>query len=155
MKPNQSIEIQLVLGNNKPLQMENIIVEVHFFQHERHRFGFKVGRTDNHGRLNISYAEIEKIRFKNAKENLMDYNSKLDECDRGVKIVIPSESQLLDQYQNAVQSYLQSPEWAKVWPSNSRIKEKEIIAMVDGDLTYVIIETELNDRGRSTRFPIF
>ena len=91
MKPDQSLEIQLSDHADQPVNLGNVVVEIHFFTGGRYRYAFKVGRTDDAGHLSISYREIERLRGENAVENLMDYNTKLEDCDPTIKIVVPSE----------------------------------------------------------------
>ncbi len=125
MKPNQSIEIQFVNSNGEPLRLSNVVVELHCFTKGNFRYGFKVGRTDESGYLHVSYTDVEKMRQNNAKENLMDYNTKLDDCDPRVTVVIPTEQQLRQQYDNALRFYQAPPPWAKNWPSNAKVKTQE------------------------------
>ena len=67
------------------MRIGNIVVEAHFTTKGNYRYGFKVGRTDESGALNVSYADIEKERRSNAGENLMDYNT-LEDCDPTIEI---------------------------------------------------------------------
>lgn len=142
MKPSQSIEIQLVNDHGEPLPIGNVVVEVHFATKGNYRFGFKVGRTDESGALDVSYADIEKVRRSNAEENLMDYNTKLEDCDPTVKVTIPSERKLREQHDNAMRFYQAPPAWAKEWPSNAQVKENEKSVELIGQVTSVRIQAE-------------
>jgi hypothetical protein len=54
-----------------------------------------------------------------------DAETGLDDCDAMVKIVIPSQNQLLQPHDRAVRGYRQSPAWAGVWPSNARVMAED------------------------------
>lgn len=72
----------------------------------------------------------------------MDYNTPLEDCDSTVRIVIPSEQQLRAQFDLAMRSYPQPPEWASPWPSNSRVKPSEVGVMLKDTVTSVHIPAE-------------
>jgi hypothetical protein len=101
MHPNQAINIQLVADGNKALEVSDILIEIQFFTNGNDRFGFKVGRTNEKGKLTISYSDVEHLRCENAQRFLMDYNTKLEECDPTLKIEIPSERELRDEFEGA------------------------------------------------------
>jgi|SRR6185437_5564739 len=137
MAPDQSIEIQLAATTGEPLCLADVVVEVHFFTNGQYRYAFKVGRTDQAGHLRVSYREIESIRRRNALENLMDYNTKLDDCDPIVKIVVPSEAHLRNQYDSALRGYQQPPVWAESWPANAKVAPTETPARLVEQVTRV------------------
>src|SRR5260221_1542340 len=105
MKPNQSVEIQLVDVSGAPLRLGNILLESHFFTNGNLRYSFKVGRTDNNGQLRFSYADVDVIRRQYGAENLMDYNTPLEDCDPAITVVVPSEEQLREQQKSALKFY--------------------------------------------------
>ncbi len=125
MKPNQSLEIQLADSVGRPVNVANVVVEIRFFTRGTQRYSFALGRTDEGGHLSAPYSEIERIRRDNAEDSLMDYNTKLEDCDSDVKLVIPSQPQLVEQYDRALRNYGQPPGWANVWPSNVKITAEE------------------------------
>jgi len=137
MKPGQSLEIRLVDSKGQPAHLSNIVVEVHFFTRGNYRFGFKVGRTDESGHLSTSYSEIEALRGRDAEENLMDYNTRLDDCDPTVEIVVPSERELREQANNAQRIYQTLPDWAEIWPSNARANAAEASVQLVGQIVFV------------------
>ena len=122
MKPDQVIYIQLVDGKGQPLQLSCVLVDIHLSAKGTHRYTFNAGRTDEMGTLRVSYLDIEKLRTDNAKFFLMDYNTKLEECDSIVRITIPTDRQLRVASENATKVFNKSPEWASVWPSNAQIE---------------------------------
>lgn len=132
MTHDQSIDVQLVNAAGQPVGIADVIVEIHFFTGGRFRYGFKVGRTDGSGLVRASYADIERLRRKNAEENLMDYNTALDACDPTVRLIVPSEAELRKQHDNAMRFYQQPPTWARPWPANGRVKPAEGDAELTG-----------------------
>ncbi len=109
MIASQSIEIQLTEVGGKPLRIPNILVESHFFTGGRFRYSFKIGRTGDHGGLRCSYSDIDGIRRHNGIDNLMDYNTKLEDCDPTIMLMVPSEQELRNQLGNALKFYQREP----------------------------------------------
>jgi hypothetical protein len=122
MKPTQTIYIQLEDAKGQPLQLSGVLVEIHFFTKGNHRYTFVAGFTNETGAVRISYFDVEKLRSDGAKFFLMDYNTKLEECDPTVRINIPTDGQLRDAFENASRAFNKPPEWSIVWPSNGRIE---------------------------------
>lgn len=141
MKPDQSIDIQLVKGNGKPLTISNVLMNIYFFTKGNFRYSFGLGFTDANGHLHVSYAEIEQSRKKNAEFWVMDYNTKLDDCDPQVKIFIPSEQYLREANESALSNFGAPPPWAKNWPANARVKvqNEETYVELKGPTTHVEI----------------
>lgn len=137
---DQLMEIQLTDADSSSAPFSNILVEVHFFTKGNYRYGFKVGRTDETGHLSVTGTDIEIIRQRNAEENLMDYNTELADCDRLVKVVIPSEQQLQQQLENAIRFYAKPPEWAKHWPENGRISGTDKSVELVEQVTFINIQ---------------
>jgi hypothetical protein len=71
----------------------------------------------------------------------MDYNTRLEECDPTVRIVILSEQELLSRQQKVVQSYGKEPDWAASWPSNARVKPQQKAVELAGQFIRVAIPT--------------
>lgn len=72
----------------------------------------------------------------------MDYNTKLEECDQLIEISIPSERQLRQQYDNAIQFYKVPPPWADDWPSNAQLQPIRISVDLLDQIARVDIQTE-------------
>ena len=120
MKPGQSIEIQLETSPGNPLELGNVLLEIHLFTRGTFRYGFQAGRTDNNGRLNITYLSLENLRAANAKQFLMDYNTPLVDCDPTVEILAPSEEELRDASDSVLRSYGRRPDWLPTGPQTNR-----------------------------------
>jgi hypothetical protein len=136
MKTNQTISIQLTNAEDQPLAVGDVLVEIHFFTKGLARYAFKAGRTNELGTLNISYVDIEKLRLQNASFFLMDYNTRLEECDSKIRITIPSERELQSAFEESKRLFGESPAWARVWPANARIesisREIDLIGTITG-----------------------
>jgi hypothetical protein len=139
MKQGQTIHVQLSTKEGQPLPIGNILLLIHFFTGGNYCYGFEAGRTDDTGQLTLSYDDVEKRRRTSAQEFLMDYNTKLEECDPVVKIIVPSEQELLSRKQKVVENYGQIPDWAASWQSNARIKAQEETVELVGQTVVVRI----------------
>jgi hypothetical protein len=142
MRPEQTIEVQLIDGTGQRFRIGNVVLTIHFFTSGNLRYGFAIGRTDNDGHLSVSYNDIERLRRRNAHENLMDYNTPLGSCDPKICVVILSDLQLREQFDKAVRFYGKPPDWATHWPSNSRVKPVSEPVMLIGDLISVQVRAE-------------
>lgn len=104
MLPEQSIEVQLTDMQGAPLPLSDVLLQVMFFTSGRWRYTFDAGATDASGAATIDYASIENQRIENGKFALMDYNTKLEECDLEVKIHVLTGKDF-EQRLSAVQSW--------------------------------------------------
>jgi hypothetical protein len=125
MKSDQRIVIQLVDQDENPRALANIKIDIRFYLSGKPRYTFTLGVTDQGGQLTSSYDDIEQTRRKNGEFNLMDYNTRLDQCDSRITVVLPSESQLREQQSNSLRFYKISPEWTKDWPKNGQVDRVE------------------------------
>lgn len=121
----------------------NVLVSLHFFTKGNYRYGFQIGRTDDAGRISVSYDDVESLRRKDAQDNLMDYNTKLEDCDPSVAVVIPSQEELRQQYDNAMRFYKAPPEWATAWPENARLRAQERLFDMSASVTTIKIPVQL------------
>jgi hypothetical protein len=140
MERSQSIDIQLVGPNGKPAAVSNVMIDLSFFTKGNFRYRLGIGRTDDSGRLRVTYAEVEAVRQRNAEFDLMDYNTKLEQCDSRVDINIDSEDELRKRYKNALRSYAEPPQWAKPWPSNASVRSQKKTVELNSPTTCVEIE---------------
>ncbi len=145
MNPDQSIEIQLVNGDGKPLAVANVLMNIYFFTRGNFRYAFELGFTDSNGHLGASHADIERTRKKNSEFWVMDYNTKLEDCDPQIKIFIPSEQYLREANKNAIAAFREPPPWAKTWPANVRLKmqNEEMYVELKGPMTHVEVPAQL------------
>jgi hypothetical protein len=139
VKPDQSIYIQLVQTQEQPLRLGGVLISIEFFTKGNLRYTFNAGRTDEMGTLKLTYLCFERLRCDNAKFFLMDYNTKLEECDSVVRITIATDSQLRSQFENATKAFNKSPEWANVWPSNAQIESMPRNVELIGPITEVTV----------------
>jgi hypothetical protein len=139
MNPGQTINIQLTTGENKPFPIHDVLVLINLFTGGTYRYGFVAGRTDKEGRLNVSYDDLEKLRRANAQEFLMDCNTKLEDCDPLVQIVVPSVEDLLARKAKVLENFGRAPDWAMTWPSNAKVKAQESTVKLVGQTVDALI----------------
>jgi hypothetical protein len=139
MKPNQSIDIQLTDPNGEPAAVSDVMIDLSFFTKGNFRYRLGIGRTDKSGHLRVSYAEVEKARQRNAEFDIMDYNTRIEDCDPRVEIVIDSEHELRERYNNVIRSYAEPPSWAEPWPSNASVRGQKRLVELTSQTTRVEI----------------
>jgi len=142
MEPDQSIEIQLVSSRGEPLFLSNVMIEVQFFTHGNFRYAFGIGFTDEMGRITVSYSDLEKKRVESAEYFLMDYNTKLDDCDPRVKLAVLSDQELRERNHKALLYFGAPLPWATNWPANAHLKPQEKSVELAAQITRVEISTE-------------
>jgi hypothetical protein len=109
-----------------------VFVDLTFFMKGKQRYGFRVGATDENGRLRIAYGDVEADRLGNLKVQPWDYKSILEDCDSGVVTSIPSAEKL--QWASHVAKTFnlgEMPDWAKNWSKANNAKIKAEPAAVD------------------------
>lgn len=94
MKPGTSIQVQAVDSDHHPMFLGGLIIDVLLYIRDVERYRFDVGHTNERGVLVVTYDQLESIRRENQKFNLMDYNTKLDDCDDSIVVSIPSVAAL-------------------------------------------------------------
>jgi hypothetical protein len=141
MKQGQSIRIQFSTKDGKPSRISNILLLVRFFRSGEYIYEFVVGRTDEFGQLTASYKDVEKLRRSCAIEFQTDYSAILEECDAIVKIIVPSEKELISRMRNVTEENGQPPDWAAPWPSNARIRAQEKTIELGEKVTEVFISS--------------
>jgi hypothetical protein len=139
MIQGQSIRIQFSAKDGKPLRISDILLLIQFSANGNYCYEFEIGRTDVSGRLTVSYGDVEKRRSAGAVEFPKDYSTRLEDCDAAVKIVVPSEKELIARMRKVNEDYGRPPDWAAPWPSNARIKPQEKTI----DLTEKTVEVHL------------
>ena len=118
------------------------MVDFSFFTKGAFRYRFGIGRTNSAGQLTVSYHDVEMIRTQNAQFDLMDYNTRLEECDAAIEITIDSGDQLRERYENVRRVYRRSPDWAENWPANASVQPYQKRVAVAGPLTEVKIQIQ-------------
>jgi hypothetical protein len=94
VKPGTTLRIQVVDSNLRPLSLGGVIVNVLFFVRGTERYRFDAGETAADGSLVVTYDGMEAIRQENQKSALMDYNTRLDDCDDAIVVGAASKSEL-------------------------------------------------------------
>jgi len=94
MNPGNVLEIQLKASDHEPQLISNVSIDVVFFCGGRERYRFDAGTTDAEGCITGSYDLFEAIRKENQSVALMDYNTKLEDCDSVVVVRAPTLEEL-------------------------------------------------------------
>jgi hypothetical protein len=147
MKSGQSIELQLVDENCQPLQLGNVMIDIHLFLGGDLRYRFIAGRTTKEGKLSISYEDLDHTRKDMGEMYLMDFNSPLDDCDPLVRVLIYSERELIERRDKAMNAHHKTPAWAEVWPSNSKLRAEPVSIEILGQVTHVQMPCRLLGAG--------
>jgi hypothetical protein len=74
--------------------MGDLSISIDFFLHGNHRYGFRLGPTDDDGYLRVTYNDVEERRRANLKVQPWDYKTRLDECDLVVRMSVPTQDEL-------------------------------------------------------------
>ncbi len=143
MQPKQVIDVQLIDGKGNKVAIPNIMIDAEFFVGGKPRFTFTDGRTDTSGKLRVTYDDLEARRKDMARFYLMDYNTKLDECDPGIAFKVPSEEVFLTWRDSAIRDHGKPPSWAQDWPANKRVSSAGKTVTPQGDVTHTEIVCEL------------
>lgn len=146
MKPQQTIEIQLVDHSGQTIDLEGVSVSLDFFLRGIHRYGFRFGPTDHHGRLHLPYSDVEQRRQMNLHAQPWDYKTALDETDTTVRLSVPSRDELQKAAKIATSFNLGDvPPDAAFWlqANNGKIECEPVDVTLDGDTTVVSIVCKL------------
>jgi hypothetical protein len=147
MKKGEVLKVQLVNRMGKHIRIARVSVDVVFYVQGNERYRFDAGRTGSSGVCVAAYRMFESGRVKNQKLLLMDYNTRLEDCDPEVLIHVPPLSELKARY-NAVKKWFpaSAPQrWLRLRTSNNaRIVAEDVRAKLSGrSTTSVQIACEL------------
>jgi hypothetical protein len=148
MKPTQTLIIHFVDEREEPLRLANIYIDLLFYVGGRYCYGFRFGPSNTEGELHIAYQDVENARVREAKFNLMDYNTPIVKCDDRLKIKIPSAEELKEAYEWQVKSLTDGASTeAKNWldSANSKIKCNDTFIEVKEKATNVSIQCSMDN----------
>ena len=94
MKSGSVLDIQLVDMHGNPLAMPDISVDVVLYSGGQERYRFDAGATDAQGCISTSHDMLERTRKENQAFALMDYNTKLEDCEDTIGLAVPTLDQL-------------------------------------------------------------
>lgn len=94
MDENFEIEVQLTDDNGHALELGNVSVDATLYTQGRVRYRFFLGKTDARGRIFVTFDGLEKLRLRNQAFSIMDYNTRLQECDSRISFIVPSLDEL-------------------------------------------------------------
>jgi len=150
MNANQNIEIRLINSNGRSLHIADVIVDLSFSCRGHYRYSFRVGATNEQGHLRVSYHNVELLRREQAQIFLMDFNTKLEDCDPRVRIRLPSRNELERAHAYASAHY---PDFAQrhagPWlaAANGRVHAEDVEVDLAQETTEVEILCDLVDKG--------
>ena len=81
------------MGRTVPIA--NVIIDAAFFAEGKQRYQFFAGQTDVGGQLVARYDHFDRERTNNALQNLMDYNTRLEDCTSQLRLHVPSLEELM------------------------------------------------------------
>lgn len=93
MKDDFKFEVQLADHDGGSI-MKEVFIDAVVFLRKDVRYRFSLGTTDSAGLMEVSFNQLEQIRRRNQKDNLMDYNTTLQECDSTLELVVPRTEEL-------------------------------------------------------------
>jgi hypothetical protein len=135
MMRGQSLKVQLTDQHGNPITVANVMIEVHLFCNERFCYAFNGGRTNKDGNLTVTYDDLEGQRKTNGLLFLMDYNTKLEDCDSKMGLRILTQAELLLRRKNALNQFGQDPSWVSDWPSNVKVDAQPVTAELQDRIT--------------------
>ena len=94
MNRDFSIQIQLADAMRCVLGLADVSIDAVVYMEGRVRYRFASGKTNAQGRLTVTFDELERSRLKNQAYSLMEYNTRLEECDTRISFVVPSLKEL-------------------------------------------------------------
>lgn len=93
MKDDFRFEVQLTDRDGGSIS-KVVFIDALVFLRKKLRYRFSLGTTNSSGLMEVSFNQLEQIRRNNQKDNLMDYNTTLQECDSTLEFVVPSAEEL-------------------------------------------------------------
>jgi hypothetical protein len=136
MNPGNILEIQLQDSKHGPILMSDVSVDVVFFCGGRERYRFDAGTTDAQGHVMAPYELFETIRKDNQSFAVMDYNTRLEDCDPVVVVRAPTLDEL-SQRLNAVKTWFPDRVSALAerlrLSNNGRLRVEEVRVSVENE----------------------
>jgi hypothetical protein len=129
-------EIQLLDSERRPITMSDVSIDVIFLRGGRERYRFDAGKTDAQGHVTAPYDLFESIRKDNQSFAVMDYNTRLEDCDSVVIVRAPTLDEL-SQRLNAVKTWFPDrvPALAERLrlSNNGRLRVEEVRVSVENE----------------------
>jgi hypothetical protein len=130
-------DVQLIGHDGSPLSVADVLIDVTLFVGEQIRYQFCLGGTDESGRFQFTYDDVERARLRGRESALMDYNTPLSDCGPNMRVSVPSQKELQERYDAL----------GKWYPDNKEMLER-IRRMLDLDLDCDGLEVEVNCKQR-------
>lgn len=121
MDENFEIVVQLTNDDGRALELGEVSIDAVLYTQGRVRYRFSVGKTDARGRVSVTFHGLEKLRLRNQAFSIMDYNTRLQECDSRISFIVPSLDELRKR-QEAIEKWFpeDASKSAPVGESNNR-----------------------------------
>lgn len=94
MRPGQSIQIRVMDRSTQDAPVPGLLLAITFMLSGRARYSFCLPASDSRGNISITYDYCEQERVENSRIFLMDYDTRLEECDSQFRLTLRSASEL-------------------------------------------------------------
>ena len=138
MDRNFKITIQLTDESGQVLELANILVDAVLYMQGHVRYRFCIGKTDTHGRIYVTFDALEKLRLDNQSFAIMDYNTKIQDCDSRISFVLPTLGEL-QQRRAAMEK----------WFPEELAKSGDITESNNGELRCANLDVDVNDEAKN------
>lgn len=143
MNRGEGLNICLVDAAGQAAPVANVIVDATFFVGGALRYQFYAGRSDSRGRIEAGFDYFDCERRLNTAENLMDYNTRIEDCDSKVRLHVPS----LDELKQRLQAV------EKWYPQSARALADRLAGCANGNVTADDLMIDL-ERGKMTNVTV-
>lgn len=132
MKDDFRFVAQLANRDGIPIT-KAVFVDVVVFVRRRVRYRFNLGATDSSGQIEVSFSRLERIRLENQKDNLMDYNTPLTDCDSIIELIVPTAMELEQRCEAARRWYSEDASADTVGGKNDEVVCAPVAVDVDAE----------------------
>lgn len=132
MNINEGLLVSIVDSTGRSVPIADVIVDAVFFAGDQQRYQFSAGSTDANGQLKAGFDHFERERMQNSLQSIMDYNTKLEDCDSRIRLHAPSLDELKSRL-NAVEHWY--PDFAEVLAKRVAACNNGKVKLVDVTLT--------------------
>src|ERR1700754_5192290 len=87
-------DIQLIDEMGLAIHLSGVSISIDLFLNGRHRYGLRLGPTNDEGQLTLRYGDVEAKQLENLKAEPSAFKTPPDECGPVVRFSVPSQSEL-------------------------------------------------------------
>lgn len=134
--------MHLINDAGNALPIANIEISIQFLMQGRRIYQFTLGLTDSSGGVTASYADLESKRRRESQFSVMDYNTRLEDTDSSVKILLESDQEICKrrEYTNRIYGRLEAETEGE--RSNALVKPQVKFVELSETATVVQLQTE-------------